>query len=123
MGESFLQAVDDRGVPIINLHPALPGAFDGVNSIERAFEAYGRGEIECSGVMVHKVVREVDRGQPILVRQVEIKKEDTLKDFEERLHKTEWAVLVEAAKMVLEEQLQKVGERCSTFVQRSELGY
>lgn len=39
---------------IINLHPALPGAFDGAKAIERAFEAYGRGEIKETGVMVHR---------------------------------------------------------------------
>lgn len=102
LGDSFLRQVGEKGVQVINLHPALPGAFDGVNSIGRAFEAFGRGEIENSGVMVHRVVREVDRGQPVLVREVEIRKEDTLEEFEERLHKTEWAVIVEAAKMVLE---------------------
>ena len=98
----FLEEVERENVPVINLHPALPGAFDGVNSIQRAFEAFGRGEIEHSGVMVHKVFREVDRGEPVLVRTVEMKKEDTLEDFEQRVHQTEWGVIVEATKIVLE---------------------
>jgi len=102
LGDEFLKEVERENVPVINLHPALPGAFDGVNSIQRAFDAFGRGEIEQSGVMVHKVIREVDRGEPVLVRTVEIRKEDTLEDFEQRLHQTEWGVIVEAAKMVLE---------------------
>jgi len=102
LGDGFLKEVDREDVPVINLHPALPGAFDGVNSIQRAFEAFGRGEIEHSGVMVHRVIREVDRGEPVLVRTVEIGKEDTLEDFEQRVHRTEWGVIVEAAKIVLE---------------------
>jgi folate-dependent phosphoribosylglycinamide formyltransferase PurN len=36
------------------------------------------------------------------VRTVEMKVEDTLEDFEQRLHQTEWGVIVEAAKIVLE---------------------
>ena len=102
LGEKFLEQVERENVPVINLHPALPGAFDGVNSIHRAFDAFGRGEIEHSGVMVHRVIREVDRGEPVLVRTVEIRKEDTLEDFEQRLHQTEWGVIVEATQIVLE---------------------
>jgi phosphoribosylglycinamide formyltransferase len=102
LGDAFLKEVERENVSVINLHPALPGAFDGANSIHRAFDAFGRGEIEHSGVMVHKVIREVDRGEPVLVRTVEIKKEDTLEDFEARLHQTEWGVIVEAAKIALE---------------------
>lgn len=102
LGDAFLKEVERENVHVINLHPALPGAFDGVNSVQRAFDAFGRGEIEHSGVMVHRVVREVDRGKPVLVRTVEIKKEDTPEDFEQRVHQTEWGVIVEAAKLILE---------------------
>ena len=100
--DAFLEEVEREGVPVINIHPALPGAFDGVNSIQRAFEAFGRSEIEHSGIMVHKVIREVDRGEPVLVKEVEIKREDTLEDFEQRVHQTEWDAIVEATKIVLE---------------------
>ena len=102
LSDVFFKEVERENIPVINLHPALPGTFDGANSIQRAFDAFGRGEIEHSGVMVHKVIREVDRGEPVLVRTVEIKKEDTLEDFEQRVHQTEWAVIVEATKIVLE---------------------
>ena len=100
--DAFLEEVEKEDIPVINLHPALPGAFDGVNAIQRAFEAFARGEIEHSGIMVHKVIREVDRGEPVLVRTVEIRKEDKLEDFEQRVHQTEWGVIVEATKIVLE---------------------
>jgi phosphoribosylglycinamide formyltransferase len=100
--DTFLKEAEREDVPVINLHPALPGAFDGVNSIKRTFEAFGRGEIEHSGVMVHKVIREVDRGEPVLVKEVEIKREDTLENFEQRLRQTEWGVIVQATKIVLE---------------------
>jgi folate-dependent phosphoribosylglycinamide formyltransferase PurN len=41
---------------IINLHPALPGTFAGVNAIERAYAAYENFEICSTGVMVHYVL-------------------------------------------------------------------
>ncbi|OCF32853.1 phosphoribosylglycinamide formyltransferase [Kwoniella heveanensis BCC8398] len=73
-------------IPIINLHPALPGAFDGANAIGRAFDAFHAGQVEGTGVMVHRVVAEVDRGEPLVVRKVEIKKEDKVEDLEARIH-------------------------------------
>lgn len=95
---------ESRGpIPVINLHPALPGAFDGAHAIERAFEAFQRGEVAHTGVMVHKVVKEVDRGEPILTRVVEIKKEDTIADLEARIHGVEHDLLVEATVKVLQE--------------------
>ncbi|WVQ97131.1 hypothetical protein IAU59_004241 [Kwoniella sp. CBS 9459] len=90
-------------IPIINLHPALPGAFDGANAIGRAFDAFHAGEVEGTGVMVHRVVAEVDRGEPLVVRKVEIKKEDKVEDLEARIHEVEHQIIVEGAKLVLEE--------------------
>jgi len=91
------------GIPIINLHPALPGAFDGAGAIERAFEAFKRGEVNGTGVMVHHVVRDVDRGEPILVRNVEILESDDLASLQDRIHKVEHEILVEGAVKVLEQ--------------------
>src|SRR6476659_10162421 len=39
----FLSSFPDK---VINLHPALPGMFPGTHAIERAFEAFQRGDIE-----------------------------------------------------------------------------
>ena len=92
-----------RPIPVINLHPALPGAFDGANAIERSYEAFQKGEITHSGVMVHRVIKEVDRGEPIIVKELSIKKEESLEDFANRLHETEWKIIVDATAIVLEE--------------------
>ncbi|KAJ7896066.1 formyl transferase [Mycena olivaceomarginata] len=108
-GEAFLnragQAKDGRGVPVINLHPALPGAFDGTNSIERAYEAFQKGEIAHSGAMVHRVVKDVDRGEPLIVREVPILQGEPLDDFAQRLHAVEWEIIVQASKQVLDQVL------------------
>jgi phosphoribosylglycinamide formyltransferase len=108
-GEAFLnragQAKDGRGVPVINLHPALPGAFDGTNSIERAYEAFQKGEVAHSGAMVHRVVKDVDRGEPLIVREVPILQGEALDDFAQRLHAVEWEIIVQASKQVLDQVL------------------
>lgn len=92
-----------RQIPIINLHPALPGAFDGARAIERAFEAYGKGEINHTGVMVHRVIGEVDRGEPIIVREVKIAPEDDLAALEQRIRNVEHDILIESVIKVLAE--------------------
>ncbi|KAH9986686.1 phosphoribosylglycinamide formyltransferase [Russula compacta] len=88
-------------VPVINLHPALPGAFDGAGAIERSYEAFQKGEVDRVGAMIHRVVKEVDRGEPVVVREVEIRKGEPLAAFEERLHRTEWEIIVEGTQKVL----------------------
>ncbi|VDB83357.1 unnamed protein product [Peniophora sp. CBMAI 1063] len=105
-GHTILEGVPPptHPIPVINLHPALPGAFDGAHAIERTYEAFQKGEVASGGAMVHRVIAEVDRGEPIIVREVEIKKDEPIADFEERLHKTEWEIIVEGARKVLQEQ-------------------
>ncbi|KAJ6612137.1 formyl transferase [Mycena sp. CBHHK59/15] len=106
-GDGFLelanQAKGGQGVPVINLHPALPGAFDGTNAIERAYEAFHNGEITHSGVMVHRVVKDVDRGEPLIVRKVLLTEGEGVEAFAKRLHTVEWEIIVEASKQVLDE--------------------
>ncbi|KAI9230650.1 MAG: phosphoribosylglycinamide formyltransferase [Piptocephalis tieghemiana] len=89
---------------VINLHPALPGQFDGAKAIERAYEAYKAGTIESTGVMVHYVIPEVDRGQPILTRSIPILPEDSLEDLEARMHNVEHQVIIEGIAKALEDK-------------------
>jgi phosphoribosylglycinamide formyltransferase len=107
--EGFLdlvgQANGGKSVPVINLHPALPGAFDGTNAIERAYEAFEKGEITRSGAMVHRVVKDVDRGEPLIVQEIPLTKGETLDEFAKRLHAVEWEIIVRASKKVLDEVL------------------
>ncbi|KDQ16193.1 hypothetical protein BOTBODRAFT_173109 [Botryobasidium botryosum FD-172 SS1] len=90
-------------IPIINLHPALPGAFDGSNALSRAWEAAQRGEIHKTGAMMHRVVQEVDRGEPIIVEEVEIRNGESLEELEGRVHEVEHRIIVEAVRKILAE--------------------
>lgn len=92
LGKAFLDQYPDR---VLNLHPALPGAFPGADAIARAFDAYQQGKIEYTGVMVHKVPDEqVDAGPVLASVEVPIEEEDTLTTLEARIHQAEHALLV-----------------------------
>ena len=86
---------------VINLHPALPGQFAGTHAIQRAFEAYQRGEIERTGCMVHVTIPEVDAGPVIAQADVPILPSDSLADLEIRMHQAEHTLLVTAVQSVL----------------------
>ncbi|MFA7308583.1 MAG: phosphoribosylglycinamide formyltransferase [Patescibacteria group bacterium] len=80
---------------VINMHPALPGKFPGVNAIERAFAAFQEGEVNETGVMLHFVPDEgVDDGPVITQATVRIFMSDTLETLKKRIHDTEHALLV-----------------------------
>lgn len=90
---------------IINLHPARPGDFAGVNAIGRAFAAWQNGEIESSGVMIHWVPDSgVDVGPVITERSVPFEPGDTLASFEARMHATEHRLIVEGVRIALQER-------------------
>lgn len=89
----FLDAFPHK---VINLHPALPGAFPGVDAIERTFEAYQRGEVHNGGCMVHYVIPEVDAGAVIAQVSVPILPHDVIETFEARMHEAEHHLLINA---------------------------
>jgi formyltetrahydrofolate-dependent phosphoribosylglycinamide formyltransferase len=86
---------------VINLHPALPGTFSGTHAIQRAYEAFQQGEIQHSGCMVHYVIPEVDAGAVIAQRNVPILENDSLEEFEARMHEAEHQLMVEATQKCL----------------------
>ncbi|KAK4141231.1 formyl transferase [Dichotomopilus funicola] len=101
-GKSFLDPLDAAGVKIINLHPALPGKYDGAGAIERAYEDFKAGKLENNktGIMVHYVIAQVDRGEPILVKEIECQDDEDLSQLEERIHSHEHQLIVEASAKV-----------------------
>jgi phosphoribosylglycinamide formyltransferase-1 len=82
---------------VINLHPALPGTFPGRHGIQEAYEAYRRGEIDHTGVMIHLVPDEaVDAGPVVAQETIPIAPHDSLDDLETRIHAVEHRLLVQA---------------------------
>lgn len=97
-----------RHYRVLNIHPALPGAFPGMHAIEEAYEAFQRDEIEHTGVMVHRVPDEaVDAGPVVIKRKVPIYPSDTLEELEERIHEVEHEIYVQAIAQELGIELRK----------------
>ncbi len=100
LSSAFLDKFSYR---VINLHPARPGMFPGAHAIERAYEAYQRGEIKETGLMVHLVPDEqVDAGPVLESTTVPIYPSDALETLENRMHQAEHRTLVQALLRVIE---------------------
>ena len=105
LSTSFIQHFPNN---IINLHPALPGQLPGINAIERAYGEFVAGNRSSSGVMVHYVPDEgIDTGPVIASMPVVFEENDTLHDFEQRMHATEHQLLISAIRTIIS-QRQKV---------------
>lgn len=98
LSPAFLDRFPGR---VLNLHPALPGYFAGTHAIQRAYEAYQRGEITESGCMVHLVVPEVDAGPVIAQAVVPFMAGETLEGYEARMHAAEHRLIVEAIRQAI----------------------
>ena len=96
LSKGFLDRFPNR---VLNLHPALPGAFPGVNAIARALEA----GVEKTGVMVHRVDEGVDTGPPLAVEEISIHPGETLESLTERVHEVEHRLLIQALREELEQ--------------------
>jgi phosphoribosylglycinamide formyltransferase-1 len=101
LSSSFLSCFPNR---VINLHPALPGMFPGTHAIERALEAYQRGDIKQTGVMLHLVPDEgVDNGPVLAQRKIDFLPYESFEQFEARVHEVEHELLVNTLQSILEE--------------------
>jgi phosphoribosylglycinamide formyltransferase len=96
-------------VDVINLHPAKWGSFDGIDAIGRAHKAFMCGEIDETGVMIHYVIVEVDRGEPLVQEAVPLKHpdDDKVEDLEEKIHGVEHRLIVKGTKMALSRIIDK----------------
>ncbi|KAI0417926.1 formyl transferase [Xylaria grammica] len=115
MSTGFLNPVAAAGVPIINLHPALPGMYDGAGAINRAFEDFKAGKLEngITGIMIHYVVEEVDRGAPVLTQEIQIRDEESLEDLEKRIHEYEHELIVKATALLAQKIVAAKGSATS----------
>lgn len=97
---AFIAQFPDR---IVNLHPALPGTFPGVNAIERALDAYNAGAVRETGVMVHRVPDEgVDSGPVLAQAVIPIVPGDTVESLSARVHTVEHRLLVDTLRQLVQ---------------------
>ena len=86
-----------RAPRTINLQPALPGRYPGLNAIERAW----RDQPEQSGCMVHEVITEVDAGAVLGVERLSLSDYSDLSGFEDAMHRAEHRLLVRVVQELL----------------------
>ena len=86
---------------VINLHPALPNTFTGLNCIKKAFDSFQRGEITYTGSMVHYVSNELDKGKVIQTIKVPIYKNDTYEKLESRQKLLEKGILISSIQQLI----------------------
>ncbi len=114
LGDTFLSAMQELEIPVINLHPALLTqdledtvttsrgqipVVRGAHAIDEAF----RQRLPVSGVTVHQLLpnNHFDIGPIVLKEEVRIRRDDTLEKFEARMHDAEHRTLPMAIKRIL----------------------
>jgi phosphoribosylglycinamide formyltransferase-1 len=103
VGPGFVRAFRGR---ILNVHPALLPAFPGAHAVADAL-AYGA---KVTGVTVHLVEEEVDRGPVVFQEAVAIRDDDVWDTLEPRIHEVEHRLLPAALRALVEGRL-KVEDR------------
>lgn len=92
LSSTFLDRFADH---VVNLHPALPGEYPGLHSIERAYADAVAGRRDYTGLMVHLVPDEaIDDGPVLAMTEVPIFPDDTLEQLADRMHLAEHDLLV-----------------------------
>jgi phosphoribosylglycinamide formyltransferase 1 len=89
----FIRRFEGR---IVNVHPSLLPAFQGIRAIERAIE-YG---VRITGVSVHFVDEGVDSGPIILQQALELPYSPDLDVIEEAIHAIEHELLPRAVRLL-----------------------
>ena len=92
LGKSFTSVFKNT----INLHPALPGSFTGMDCVEKAYNAFKTGGIKETGSMVHYVTEDLDRGEVVDFVRVPIYSHDTLAVLTERVKSHEKGLIIGA---------------------------
>ena len=82
----------ERFPAVLNVHPSLLPAFQGLHAVRRALEA----RVEETGVTVHFMVEEVDAGPIVAQEKVPVLPGDDEETLLGRLHSVEHGLLVRA---------------------------
>ena len=108
------------GNKVINLHPSLPDGIVGLGAIRKAWNAYHVKEDKDvkSGVMVHYVIDEVDKGDVIATMHVPMIEKESYESYEERMHKAEHSILVNSVKSLTDGENVDDVENSTTILQR-----
>ncbi len=86
---------------VINIHPALPDSYIGLNCIDKALQEYKKDNTKnVTGLMIHRVIEELDRGPVLEYIEVPIFEYDDLDDLTERFREYERGPLIASIKTI-----------------------
>lgn len=102
LSKEFLQACQ---IPVINIHPSLLPAFQGLHAQRQAVE-YG---VKLSGCTVHYVDEGLDSGPIILQEAVAVLPDDTEASLSDRILEVEHRIYPEAVKLVATGRVSRQG--------------
>jgi phosphoribosylaminoimidazole-succinocarboxamide synthase len=77
----FLLALETKGIEIVNLHPSLPYQLIGRDIHPKIWAMYEEGMITRTGAMVHRVSSDIDRGEVIATRELDLRLCATYEDY------------------------------------------
>lgn len=103
LSKDFIHAFPNR---IVNIHPSLLPSFRGLEAQKQAIDAGAK----VSGCTVHFVDEELDHGEIILQKEVEVKNDDTAETLSARILEHEHALYVEAVKKIVSGNYQSAGQ-------------
>ncbi len=104
LGKRFIQAFPER---IVNIHPSLLPAFQGLNPQKNALD-YG---VKFSGCTVHFVDEGVDSGPIILQAVVPVYDSDDTESLSERILEQEHLLYPKAIRLILEQRVRVTGRK------------
>ncbi len=93
----ILTPIFTSNIKAINVHPSLLPLYKGAKAIERSFE----GNETKAGASVHFVSEELDGGEVILQDSFTKSHNDSLENFENKIHTIEYEILPKAIIKVL----------------------
>ncbi len=73
----------------------------------------GKLENGITGIMIHYVVEEVDRGAPVLTQEIQIQDGESLEDLEKRIHGYEHELIVKATALLAQKIVAAKGSTTS----------
>ncbi len=111
LGHEFLSNICKS---VINLHPALPGQFPGIDAIKYAYDEFKLNKIKMTGIMVHHVVEEIDAGEVIETMNIPILENDTEDSLRKRIRYFEKSLFIYALLKEL-----NIKTKCNKFSEES----
>ena len=104
LGEDFINEYINK---IINIHPSLLPSFKGLHGIRDSF-SYG---VKVTGVTVHFVDNELDKGPIILQEAVSVTEAETVDDLEKKIHEAEHRLYPRAVRYFCRDELKIIGRK------------